>query len=50
LNIGRRQLRREELGETLLRRRKPTKACSARYDDDDDDDDDDVLNFNSYLT
>jgi hypothetical protein len=27
---GRRQLRIEELGETWLRRRKPTKGCSAK--------------------
>jgi hypothetical protein len=30
LKIGRRQLRIEELGETWLRRRKPTKGCSAK--------------------
>jgi hypothetical protein len=28
--IGRRQLRIEELGETWLRRRKPTHGCSAK--------------------
>jgi len=28
---GRRQLRIEELGETWLRRRKPTKGCSAKW-------------------
>jgi hypothetical protein len=28
--IGRKQLRVEELGETWLRRRKPTKGCSAK--------------------
>jgi hypothetical protein len=28
---GRRQLRMEELGETWLRRRKPTKGCSAKW-------------------
>jgi len=27
----------EELGETWLRRQKPTKGCSANDDDDDDD-------------
>jgi hypothetical protein len=27
---GRKQLRTEELGETWLRRRKPTKGCSAK--------------------
>jgi hypothetical protein len=27
---GRRQLRMEELGETWLRRRKPTKGCGAK--------------------
>jgi hypothetical protein len=30
LNTGRRQLNIEELGETWLRRRKPTKGCSAK--------------------
>jgi len=30
LKTGRRQLRIEELGETWLRRRKPTKGCSAK--------------------
>jgi hypothetical protein len=28
---GRKQLRTEELGETWLRRRKPTKGCSAKW-------------------
>jgi hypothetical protein len=28
---GRRQLKIEELGETWLRRRKPTKGCSAKW-------------------
>jgi len=30
LKTGRKQLRTEELGETWLRRRKPTKGCSAK--------------------
>jgi hypothetical protein len=30
IKIGRKQLRTEELGETWLRRRKPTKVCSAK--------------------
>jgi hypothetical protein len=30
LKTGRRQLRIEELGETWLRREKPTKGCSAK--------------------
>ena len=29
-NTGRKQLRTEELGETWLRRQKPTKGCSAK--------------------
>ena len=30
IKTGKRQLRTEELGETWLRRRKPTKGCSAK--------------------